>query len=190
LILSEARFRQHIEEITMANTISKVCLSAAIIVGGVHGEAQDSLVLEYELEDQFQKIHTSSDVLDTVVLLIGSDKKGVKFNGLWGQAIHAELSDHPHYGRVTNLAYANLKGVPFFLKGMIRSKFPQDKEAWVLMDWKGALFKAYDFVPKVSNVFVFGPDGVLVHHASGSEPTAEAVSQVVEAIRQLLDQNS
>lgn len=172
----------------MIRKISVFCLAAAIIGGCVQAEAQDSVVLEYELEDQFRTVHTSSDVLGTVVLLIGSDKKGVKFNGLWGQAIHAELSEHPRYDRVTNLAYANLKGVPFFLKGMIRGKFPQDKEAWVLMDWKGKLFKAYEMSPKVANVLVFGPDGSLVHHASGTEPTDAAVSEVVEVVINMLDE--
>ena len=148
-----------------------VCV-LVLLVASSSLHARDPKVLDFELEDQFRNVHRGSDFTGNVVLLIGSDKKGVTFNGAWGRAINSELKDHPRYGLVTNLAYANLKGVPFFLKGTIRGKFPQEPEAWVLMDWKGALFKAYELVPEVSNVVVFGPDGALVHHASGTEPTA------------------
>ena len=172
----------------MRSRFSALLLLGIVLGLSLSSFARDRLVLEYELEDQFRNARTSSDVLGRVVILIGSDKKGVEFNGMWGRAINARLIDHPNYDRVTNLAYANLKGVPFFLKNTIRGKFPQDKEAWVLMDWKGALFKAYGFVPKKANVLVFGPDGVLVHHAFGTEPTENEVAETVDVVTGLLDE--
>jgi predicted transcriptional regulator len=123
-----------------------------------------------------------------IVLLIGSDKDGSQFNQAWGKAIHDSLSDHPQYDQISHLAHADLRGVPFFLKGFVRSKFPQDPDRWVLMDWKGIIAKAYDFVPKSSNVLVFAPDGVLVHHASGREPDDETVSSLLTVLRELLDE--
>jgi predicted transcriptional regulator len=78
--------------------------------------------------------------------------------------------------------------VPFFVKGVVRGKFPQNPDQWVLMDWKGVVAKAYDFAPKSANVLVFAPDGALVHHASGREPDEETVSEVVNALRKLLDE--
>jgi hypothetical protein len=164
-------------------------LLSGIVLGlSLPSFARDRPVLEYELEDQFRNVHTSSDILGSVVILIGSDKKGAEFNGMWGRAINARLIEHPHYDRVTNLGYANLKGVPFFLKSTIRGKFPQDEEAWVLMDWKGALFKSYGFVPKKANVLVFAPDGAFVHHAAGTEPTEDEVAELVDVVTGLLDE--
>lgn len=150
--------------------------------------AEDVQLLNFELEDQFKAIHRRADVAGSIVLLIGSDKGGVKFNGAWGKAIHDSLGDHPHYDQITHLAHADLRGVPFFLKGFIRGKFPQEPHRWVLMDWKGIFAKAYDFAPKSSNVLVFGPDTALVHHASGREPGGEALNGLVTALRELLDE--
>ena len=81
-----------------------------------------------------------------------------------------------------------MRGVPFFLKGMIRSKFPEDPDDWALMDWKGVIAKAYDFVPKASNTLVFAPNGTLVHHASGREVDEKAIQEIVAVLRDLLDQ--
>ncbi len=151
-------------------------------------EAAELQLVDYELEDQFGDIHRRADVQGTVVLLIGSDKGGSSFNGLWGKAIHDSLKDHPRYEQISQLAYSDLRGVPFFLKGMIRSKFPENPDSWALMDWKGVIAKAYDFVPKASNTLVFASDGTLVHHASGREVEERAVQEIVAVLRDLLDQ--
>ena len=172
----------------------KICVPALLFVGiglvvGAPTHAQGLELLDFELEDQFDEVHRRSDVQSNIVLLIGSDKGGSQFNEAWGKTIHDALSDHPQYPQVSHLAHADLRSVPFFLKGLIRSKFPQDPERWVLMDWKGIIAKTYDFVPKSSNVLVFAPDGTLVHHASGKEPDEESVTAVATALRELLDES-
>jgi hypothetical protein len=162
-----------------------VVLSSLVAGAPAHGQDQD--LLDFELEDQFRKTHRGSDFRGSIVLLIGSDKKGVQFNQAWGEAIQKRLGDHPRFQEISHLAHANLRGVPFFLKKMIRGKFPQNPEHWVLMDWKGTLAADYGFVPEESNVLVFAPEGVLVHHASGQEPDDKAIAEVVAALRKLLD---
>lgn len=152
--------------------------------------AQQTDLVDFELEDQFGEVHRRADVQGTIVLLIGSDKGGSSFNGLWGKAIHDLLRDHPHYEQISQLAYSDLRGVPFFLKGMIRSKFPENPDSWALMDWKGIIAKAYDFVPKSSNVLVFSPRGELVQHVSGREVVDETVQEIVAVLRDLLDEAS
>lgn len=151
--------------------------------------ALDRDLLDFALQDQFENVHRRSDVVGTIVLLIGSDKGGSQYNRVWGSAIHDALGDHPGYGEISHLAYSDLRGVPFFLKGMIRGKFPEDPDHWVLMDWKGTLAKAYEFTPKVSNVLVFSPDGTLVHRAAGNEPEEEDVEEAVRVLRDLLDRD-
>lgn len=153
-------------------------------------QAQDPPVLDFELSDQFENVRRSSDVAGRIVVLIGADREGSQFTGAWNQVIFDSLGHHPGYAQIAHLAHANLRGVPFFLKGMIRSKFPQDPDSWVLMDWKGILPKTYGFVPKSANVLVFAPDGTLVHHASGREPDDETVRGLEGALRELLDEVS
>ena len=150
--------------------------------------AQDSRVLELELEDQFRNVHRSSEVSGRIVVLIGADRVASQFAGAWNQAIYDSLGDHPRYGQIAHLAHANLRGVPLFLKGMIRSRFPQEPDGWVLMNWKGTLPKTYGFTPESVNALVFSADGTLVHHASGSEPDEEAVHELVGVLGELLDE--
>ena len=172
----------------MRISVSIVVLTILGLVVGSPSYAEEQEFLDFELKDQFENLHQSSDVEGNIVLLIGSDRGGSQFNQGWGTAIHESLSDHPRYDQISQLAYADLRGVPFFVKGVVRGKFPQNPDQWVLMDWKGVIAKTYDFAPKSSNVLVFARDGALVHHASGPEPDEETVSEVVNALSRLLDE--
>jgi predicted transcriptional regulator len=168
--------------------VSILVLTILGFVVGSPSHAEEPGPLEFELKDQFENVHRSSDVAGKIVLLIGSDRGGSQFNQAWGTAIHESLSDHPRYGQISHLAYADLRGVPFFVKSVVRGKFPQDPDRWVLMDWKGVIAKTYDFSSKSSNVLVFARDGALVHHASGREPDEETIREVVNALRKMLDE--
>jgi len=171
----------------------RICVSALsltfvalLAASPTFGEAQE--LLDFEIKDQFENVHRSSDVAGQIVLLIGADRGGSQFTGAWSKAIHDSLGEHPRYPQIAHVAHADLRGVPFFIKGFLRGKFPQDPDRWVLMDWKGVIPKAYGFAPKSANVLVFAPDGALVHHASGREPDEEAVMGLVTALRELLDE--
>lgn len=157
-----------------------------VVVLPTHSE-QIQLV-DFEIKDQFKNVHRRSDIQGKIVLLIGSDKDGSQFNQAWGRSIHDTLSDHPQYARISFLAHADLRGVPFFLKSYVRGKFPRNPDQYVLMDWKGAIAKAYNFAPKSSNVLVFAPNGALVHHASGRQPNDETLNGVLTALRKLFDE--
>ena len=78
------------------------------------------------------------------------------------------------------------KGVPFFLKGMVRGKFPQEPGEWVLLDWKGRFAKAYEWVEGESNILVFDAGGALVHQTHGTEVVAAQVERVCSELRALL----
>lgn len=175
----------------MANTLrtrrSALALMLLVLVVSQPAEAEQARLVDFELEDQFGNVHRRADVEGTIVLLIGSDKGGSSFNGLWGNAIHEALKDHPRYDQISQLAYSDLRGVPFFLKSTIRSKFPENPDNWVLMDWKGALAKTYAFERKNSNILVFDSTGQLMQHASGRELDERKLDETVAILRALLD---
>jgi hypothetical protein len=149
--------------------------------------AETAPPLEFELEDQFRVMHRGSEYRGDVVLLIGSGRKGAEFNGLWGKAIHEIVADHPRYDRLSDLPYANLKAVPFFLKGTVRGKFSEESNHWVLMDWKGKIAKTYGFDPASSNILVFAPDGSLALQHSGTDVDEASLDKIADRIRSLLD---
>lgn len=176
----------------MANTLtthhSALALMLLVLVVSQPAEAQQVRLVDFELEDQFGNVHRRADVEGSIVLLIGSDKGGSSFNGLWGNAIREALENHPRYGQISQLAYSDLRGVPFFLKSMIRSKFPEDPDNWALMDWKGILAKTYAFERKNSNILVFDSTGQLMQHAWGRELDGRKLDETVAILRALLDE--
>lgn len=173
---------------SMRICVLALLLAVSALVAGSPASGEDLRLVDFELQDQFKKVHRRSDVQGSIVVLIGSDKGGSQFNQAWGNAIHDSLSGHPAYDEISHLAHADLRGLPFFLKGVVRRKFPDNPDQWVLMDWKGIIAEAYDFAPKSSNVLVFAPDGTLVHHAIGREVDDGVLERLVTALLGLLDE--
>lgn len=168
-----------------AATLALATIFLTLVAGA---EEQSLQLLDFEIKDQFGDTHRRTDVRGDVVMLIGSDREGSAFNAAWAKAISEKLGDHPGYGGVSHLAHADMRGVPFFLKGFVRGKFPKNRDRWVLLDWKGIIAKTYSFTPKHSNILVFAPTGALVHQAAVSEADDEALSGIVNALKALLDQ--
>ena len=81
---------------------------------------------------------------------------------------------------------ADTRGVPFFVKGFVRGKFPKERDRPVLLDWEGRFAKAYDWRPEETNVLVFDEHGTLVHQTHGTEVVAERVDEVCDKLRDLL----
>lgn len=161
-------------------------LCLALHFGGGAVAAQEPRLVDFELKDQFGKVYRAEDYVGKVVVLIGSDKGGSSFNGSWGNAIYEAVRDEPGIERYAPLPQADLRGVPFFVKGMIKKKFPRDEEQWVLLDWKGHLAEAYTFEPESSNIVVFAGDGTLMHRAYGREVDPAILNEIVVVIRDLL----
>lgn len=152
--------------------------------------AQSDHLVEFEIKDQFGRLHSHKELQDTVAILIGSGRAGSTYNMKWGEQLGMKLQKNGLFEKVTFIAHADLRGVPGFLKGFIKSRFPQDSLKWALMDWDGVLAKAYDYNAKTSNVLVFDRDGNVVTHKTGLEPTASDIDtlyQIVESLVKVKD---
>jgi hypothetical protein len=145
--------------------------------------AQDpSRLVEFEISDQFEQLHRSSDYAGRYLVVIGSDRKGSSFNPKWGMAIEEGVGERLDGGQIAVAYLADLDGVPGFLKDFIRSKFPVNPRRWILMDWEGVFSGAYGFERKNSNIFLFGPTGELLMREFGREPDPKVVQRVVDAV--------
>ncbi len=172
----------------MPRTLVASLACAALLTLSAGLAASDSALAEFSLKDQFDNKHTHEDVAGAVVLLIGADGEGAQYNAAWSTEIKDALADHPNFGDLAELPYADLRGVPFFARGYVRGMMPEEPAAWVLMDWKGRLAKRFEFVRGEANVLVFAPDGQLAIQAAGTEPPADVVAELVRVLRQLLDE--
>lgn len=133
--------------------------------------AQD--LIDFEIQDQFKQIHKTADYAGEVVVVIGSDKAGCDYDKLWAAELNQKL------GNANILPVAHMKGVPFFLKGFIRGKFPQQPENWILMDWGGEFNKVYSFEPGLANIMVFDGQGKQIFKASAGELDQKIVSELI-----------
>jgi hypothetical protein len=149
--------------------------------------AEDSGLLPFELKDQFNQKYTEKNFLGKVSVWIGSDRDGSVYNPMWGEALNQSVQDLELAEAVHFVGVADLRGVPFFLKGFVRGKFPQKKERWVLMDWQGVFSKKYSFQAGVSNILVFSSTGDLVYRTTGEEPDKVKVDSIAGYIKGALD---
>lgn len=140
--------------------------------------------LELSLPDQFDLDHTAAAYAGKVVLLTVTDREGSAFSGAWIKAIFAALPPEAR-SQVHIVSAANLHGVPFFVRGLVKSKFPQDPQAWVLLDWHGQLAKTYALTPQCCNLLLFAPDGRLVQKIAGRDVRPAEASAVARAIESL-----
>ena len=60
-----------------------MALLGLVVASPVHAEFLQ--LIDFEIEDQFKNVHRRSDVLGSIVLLIGSDEDGSNFNVAWAR---------------------------------------------------------------------------------------------------------
>lgn len=145
--------------------------------------AQETTLTSFKMKDQFNREYTENYFIGSIIVLIRSDKDGSKYNGLWSRAIRDSLKDEEGFDQIKFVAVADLRGVPFFLKGLVKGKFPKEKEKWALMDWKGHFAKTYQFEKKASNIVILDRNGALVHKTFGRELDQEKLQVILEKLR-------
>ena len=143
-------------------------------------------LFDFAISDQFGRTHRHTDYVGKVLVVIGSDKDGSKFNGAWNSAIDDALKSHANYARVAYLPVADTRGVPFFIKPFVRRKFSKDKKEWVVLDWKGRFAKTYSYEPGSCNILVFDTTRRLVHRAHGTELNPVKVKEIALTVRRIL----
>jgi hypothetical protein len=152
----------------MIRLISVVtCLTVSLFC--LPSNAQDSSLISFSLEDQFDQKYTDDDFAGQVIILVGSDKEGSRYNDRWSIAIHDSLQARGLRDSVTFLAIANVKGVPRLFRGMVKGRFPREHGQSILLDWKGLFAESYKLHSDVSNILLFDKQGRMVHRMEGQE---------------------
>ncbi|MCK4826054.1 hypothetical protein KA005_60460 [bacterium] len=140
-----------------------------ILLMPIVGFSQEIKLISFEIEDQFDRVYTENSWQDSILIIVGSDKDGSQYNPIWGKAIYDTLQKELPELPVKQVGLADVSGVPFFLKGFVRGKFPEEPEKWVLMDWDGTFAESYNFVEEECNILIFDLRRILVHQTSGRE---------------------
>lgn len=140
--------------------------------------------LDYALDDQFGTTHADEDCGEAVVVLLGGDRKGSAYIDEWGPEMHRALEHELDEGTVCSVGFAHLKGAPFFVKKKIVASFPKEPDAWILLDWKGAISKKWGAEKDAANFYVFDRGGGLVFRVSLQDFDQTTFDEIVRVVRE------
>ena len=158
----------------------------AVAIWAQAAAGQTERLIEFEIRDQFDQIHVSSDYEADVLVIIGSDRGGSEYNARWATAIADAFRAEVASGQVEFLGVADLSVVPFFLRRMVRRRFPKDPNESVLLDWRGQFARTYGFESGDANIVAFSPGRELIHRSHGRSVTVEGLDAIVASIRSAL----
>jgi cytochrome oxidase Cu insertion factor (SCO1/SenC/PrrC family) len=135
---------------------------------------------DFSLKDQYGRTFNLRDLEGQIIVLIVSDKEGESQNHLWGKKIKDRYGN-----KIIIIGIADLRKVPFFMKGKIKEDFKKDENS-ILLDWNGEVFNAYGMTENVSNIILINKKGHIKHMYSG-DATKDAVEHLFLKIDNLLN---
>lgn len=145
--------------------------------------SQVTNLVSFEIKDQFKNVYTENSWPDKILIILGSNKSGSKYNPIWVKAISDSIQKILPKLAVKQVGVANLNSVPFFLKGFIRKKFPDDPENRILMDWNGLFSKTYNFIEGKSNILIFNLERDLVYQTTVKELDEIILTEILSILK-------
>ena len=139
-------------------------------------------VADFTLKDQYDSTFTLSAHRAAVVILVGGDREGSQLMAPYVAALRTRFGAG---SAAVIRQFAQLRGIPFFMKGSVRGRFQSRRpdgspRVSVLLDWDGAIARRIGFAEDLANVYVIDRDGVLRFAAAGRGEDAE-LSALLEA---------
>lgn len=145
---------------------------------------QDTLLIDFKIKDQLDREHTDDDYAGRSVVVVGFDRKGSDYRDRWVAELRDSLRDSRGIARADVLPVGTLKGVPFFLKGFLKGKFPKEEDRWMLLDWKGSFKGAYGFASDSCSFLVFDRAGRLRCRDTGAELDYDVLGGLLNCVRE------
>lgn len=159
-----------------------VYLLMSVLSVGAAAQAADSALIDFELTDQFEQIHRDDDWRGDALLLIGSDRNGSQFSAAWERAVRENATGLADMGSLRIVHVADVSGVPFFLKSVVRRKFPGDAGNPIILDWKGVFAAAYGFEKDKANMLVFDRHAGLRHQVAAAEIDSKKLGELIDVL--------
>ena len=150
--------------------------------------AEASALIDFEIRDQFDHVHTDESFAGLPLVLIGADSAdsaGSAGTGGWSKELQRVVREHGLSRSVRFAGLADLRSVPRFMRKTVRGSFGTEPSEWLMLDWKGQFPEAYGFERRSANVLLFDADGELLFQAAGREVDAEAVGRFERALGKL-----
>ena len=166
--------------------LRRLIFAATLLTGLLRAvPAQQERLIPFKIEDQFKREYSHEDFLGTDTVVIGSDSEGSRYSGPWKKALREALETDGKTESVQIFEVADVRGVPFFLKGMVRGKFPREKENRVLLDWKGVFAETYGFEAEACTIVIFDRTGIKVYQSGVADVEPHKLDVLLGTLRAL-----
>lgn len=147
-----------------------------LLTGGIVG----TKVPTFSIEDQYEKRWAHTNYKGTITLYVLSDRDGYEYSENWTKPLRERFES-----RIEFVPVADVREVPGFLKGYIRSRFRDEFSYSVLMDWEGTLITALDMQEGFPTFVLTDQNGVIRFRIFGSGIESQ-VNRLAKKIDELL----
>jgi hypothetical protein len=172
--------------VIVAAVVAATVVLAVRPAGGEPVATPADTLIAFTCLDQFDREHTDAELRDRVAVLLWADRAGNDHRRRWKRLLARELREDVAAGTVAMRDVAHARGVPGFVKGMVKGSFSEDRREWALLDWEGVFAEAYAPTEDHLNVLVFGAGGALRFHEAVTDLERAALGRMVAAVRAAL----
>jgi hypothetical protein len=147
---------------------------------------EDARLIDFALSDQFGRAHRRAEYAGAVLVVVGTDRGGSAHVSGWLELARDGLEELAAAGRLQAVGVADLRGVPAFVRPVVRAALAKAVDRPVLLDWEGRFATAYGFDAGACTVLVADEAGRIVHRTSGGAADPALVAPLVRRLRALL----
>lgn len=159
-------------------------LICALLVSDVAG--QELRLVHFTLETAAGEEYTQEYRKDRILVMFGTDRTGSAYSREWVHILRDTLTHWNVMDSVAFVGLADLQGVPFFLRGLVRSLIPDDRTDPLLLDWEGLFPEIYRFEDGACNILIFDRERKLYHRESVKVLDPVALSSLLSTLRTLI----
>ena len=150
-------FKVHQPFIIRSFLLALMCIGTG--AGAVFGQKHE--LVSFEMQDQFEEVHSSGALKNKATVFIIADREGSPASAEWGTALSMLNNQRSNTSAVEIRAIAHMQGVPSLLRPFVRRLIRRERSNPVLLDWAGQFEKAYSIQPGQANILVFDAAGAL-----------------------------
>ncbi|MBN1501776.1 MAG: hypothetical protein JW982_16580 [Spirochaetes bacterium] len=164
----------------MCKLIRSVIICMIVIIFPVITTGTKMELINFELEDQFGKIHSTHEYRNAPFIILGCDRKGSDYVEEWGLKIKRILKDLHGHNNIKILGVADLSGIPHFIFPAIKKELPHN--VIILIDDRGLFSKSYKFEKNSINILIFDSNGSIIKKYNFKKSTIESGEKVAESL--------
>ena len=157
-----------------------VCIAAFSDKPVGTAETHGLLIKAFSLSDQYGDVHRQTFPKSKVSIFALADRKGSKKLEDWITPFYNRFED-----QVDICGVANLCGVPYFMKPVIRKLFRKGVNYPVMLDWSGEICESFGYKAGMPDIFIITRAGQLSFRISGTAST-EKLNDCFAVLDQLL----